>query len=93
MKPCRELLEGISDYVDGSASEELCEEIRRHMEGCDNCRVVVDSTRRTIQFYKGDHLLEELPAEFERKLHGSLREAWAKNRAGQSRPDHENLRG
>lgn len=78
MKSCKELLEGISEFVDGSASEELCAQIRRHMEGCENCRVVVDTTARTVQLYKGDELLEELPADFKERLHGSLRDAWVR---------------
>ncbi|MBK9579240.1 MAG: zf-HC2 domain-containing protein [Fibrobacterota bacterium] len=81
MKPCKDLLSGISDFVDGSASDELCEEIRRHMEGCENCRVVVDTTRRTVQLFKGDELLEELPADFKERLHGSLRDAWIRKNA------------
>lgn len=76
MKSCKELLEGISEFVDGSASDELCAQIRRHMEGCENCRVVVNTTNKTVQLYKGDELLEELPADFKERLHGSLRDAW-----------------
>lgn len=48
---CRELLDSLSDYVDGSLSEVLCEEIERHMEGCENCRIVVDSLRKTVYLY------------------------------------------
>ena len=82
MSDCKDLLGGISDYLDGSASEALCEEIRRHMEGCANCRVVVDSTRRTISLYKGDDLVQELTPDFQARLHGSLREAWKRSHPG-----------
>ncbi len=34
---CRELFERLSEYVDGELSQELCEEIRKHMDGCDPC--------------------------------------------------------
>lgn len=34
---CRELFERLSEYVDGELSQELCEEIRHHMDGCDPC--------------------------------------------------------
>jgi anti-sigma factor (TIGR02949 family) len=34
---CRELFERLSEYVDGELSQELCEEIRNHMDGCDPC--------------------------------------------------------
>jgi anti-sigma factor RsiW len=75
MKDCEELLSGISDYVDGTASKELCAELQRHMEGCHNCRVVVDSIQKTIRLYKGDEEVD-LPEGFQARLHGTLRDAW-----------------
>lgn len=48
---CRELLSTLSEYVDGALGEELCTEIERHMAGCNNCRIVVDSLRKTIYLY------------------------------------------
>jgi anti-sigma factor (TIGR02949 family) len=34
---CRELFDRLSEYVDGELSQELCEKIRNHMDGCDPC--------------------------------------------------------
>jgi anti-sigma factor RsiW len=34
---CRELFERLSEYVDGELSQEICAEIRTHMDGCDPC--------------------------------------------------------
>ena len=48
---CRELLKDLSDYVDGDLDETLCLEIEHHMAECDNCRVVVDTLRRTVDLY------------------------------------------
>jgi predicted anti-sigma-YlaC factor YlaD len=48
---CRSLLEGLSLFAEGEASPELCAEIQRHMDGCENCRIVVDTLRRTIDLY------------------------------------------
>ena len=45
---CDQLLGMLADYLDGHAREELCREIEEHLAGCDNCRIVVDTTRRTI---------------------------------------------
>jgi anti-sigma factor RsiW len=45
---CRHLLGDLSDYVDETASQEICAEIERHLEGCENCRVVVDTLRKTV---------------------------------------------
>jgi anti-sigma factor (TIGR02949 family) len=34
---CRELFERLSEYVDGELTQEICQEIRRHLDGCDPC--------------------------------------------------------
>jgi anti-sigma factor (TIGR02949 family) len=44
---CRELFERLSEYVDGELSRELCQEIRKHMDGCDPC-VNFAKTLKTI---------------------------------------------
>jgi anti-sigma factor (TIGR02949 family) len=49
---CRELLGDLSDFLDGEASARICEEIRRHMAGCERCRIVVDTLRKTVTLYR-----------------------------------------
>ena len=41
-KECRYLLDLLSDFIDGTLSSELCNEIERHMADCENCRIVVE---------------------------------------------------
>lgn len=48
---CGAFLEEISDYVDGVLGEALCAEIERHIADCDDCRVVVDTLKKTIYLY------------------------------------------
>ncbi len=48
---CRSLLGSLSDYVDGTLGEELCEEIQRHVSECQNCRIVVDTLQKTVYLY------------------------------------------
>ncbi len=48
---CHALLGSLSEYVDGTLSEELCEEIDRHLAECEDCHVVVDTLRKTISLY------------------------------------------
>ena len=45
---CKALLGTLSEYIDGELPAELCREIEKHLEGCDNCRVVLNTTKRTI---------------------------------------------
>ena len=47
-KNCKALLGLLSEYIDGELPAELCKEIEKHLEGCDNCRIVLNTTRRTI---------------------------------------------
>ena len=53
---CQALLGSLSEYIDGELPPELCKEIEKHLEGCDNCRIVLNTTRRTID-------LVQLPVE------------------------------
>jgi len=48
---CKQLLASLSDYLDGEAGEELCAEIERHLADCENCRIVIDTLRKTILLY------------------------------------------
>jgi hypothetical protein len=49
---CRLLLSSLSEYIDGTLDETLCTEIDRHMSGCENCRIVIDSLRKTVTLYQ-----------------------------------------
>lgn len=45
---CDDLLGSLSEYIDGELRAELCRDIERHLAECDHCRVVVDTTKKTI---------------------------------------------
>ena len=49
---CRALLGSLSDYADGSLGDEACEQLERHLAECQDCRVVVDTLRKTIYLYR-----------------------------------------
>lgn len=83
MSDCSDLLGALSEYLDGNERSEMCRELVKHMEGCDKCRLVVDSARKTIQLYRGGELLE-CPPEVKARLHGTLRSAWARRSGGAS---------
>jgi anti-sigma factor (TIGR02949 family) len=67
-KACRHLLASLSDYVDGELESELCEELERHMEGCDNCQIVVDTLKKTIYLYRSTATPPEVPADVKQRL-------------------------
>jgi anti-sigma factor RsiW len=45
---CSQLLDSLAPYLDGEASEALCMEIEHHLESCENCRVIVNTLRKTV---------------------------------------------
>lgn len=53
-KNCKSLLGSLSDYVDGSAQDEICRELERHLSGCENCRIVVDTLKKTVYLYRSN---------------------------------------
>ena len=70
---CRNLLGTLSDYVDGELGVALCAELERHLAECENCRVVVDTLRRTIYLYHATSAPEPVPDEVKERLHKRLR--------------------
>lgn len=66
-RQCRELLGHLSEYVDGELEETLCIEIENHMAECENCRVVVDTLRKTVLLYR-ELPPEPLPQDVEARL-------------------------
>jgi len=68
---CHHLLDDLSTYLDGNASAALCAEIERHLETCENCRVVVDTMNKTVLLYR-DLPQPTLPDDVRTRLYQSL---------------------
>ncbi len=68
---CRVLLEPLSDYISGDAAESLCAEIEAHMAECEDCRVMVDTLRKTILLYRAVES-DQLPGDVRRRLYQRL---------------------
>jgi anti-sigma factor RsiW len=68
---CQHRLDGLSEFVDGAASDELCAEIERHLADCDDCRVMVDTLRKTVSLYR-DLPQPAMPAGARERLYKSL---------------------
>lgn len=51
---CNEVLEQLAEYLDEDAREELCRAIEAHLTRCRDCRVEVDTVRKTIVLYQVD---------------------------------------
>ena len=48
---CRDVIRELSEYLDGALDPALVTELERHLEHCEDCQIVVDTTRKTIHLY------------------------------------------
>jgi anti-sigma factor (TIGR02949 family) len=65
---CEELLGSLSAYIDGELAPALCQELEKHLEGCDNCRVVLNTTKRTIELVHSPVEKSDLPEDVRARL-------------------------
>lgn len=69
---CREILEGLSEFIDDELAEKTCREIESHLEDCYNCRVVVNTLRMTVSLYQ-EVPAPEIPGDVRARLHKVIR--------------------
>ena len=69
---CRGLIQEISAYLDGELGPELLADIEIHLERCKDCRLIVDTTRKTIEIYYSSQPLP-LPTDVRERLHQALK--------------------
>lgn len=48
---CKDVIRKLSDYLDGELDPTLATDLARHLEDCKDCKIVVDTTRKTIEIY------------------------------------------
>lgn len=75
MLTCKQFLQELNDYLDPSIDPETKRHLESHVAACPNCFVVVDTTKKTLQVYKGmeptpvpEDLKNRLWAAVERKI-------------------------
>jgi len=65
---CENLLGSLSEYIDGELNPELCAEIEKHLAGCENCRVVLNTTKRTIDLVQAPTENPAMPNDVRERL-------------------------
>jgi anti-sigma factor RsiW len=73
---CKHVWEHISAYIDGEVDAELRAQIDKHLETCEICSAVLDSTRNVVVLVADDRVFE-LPAGFSKRLHERIDEELA----------------
>jgi predicted anti-sigma-YlaC factor YlaD len=50
---CKQFLSELSDFLDQNVTGEARRELEEHLNECPNCWVVCDTTKKTIEIYRG----------------------------------------
>jgi Putative zinc-finger len=70
---CKHVWEHISGYLDDSLEASALNEVQNHLEHCEICSAILDSTRN-ILILTADERVFELPLGFSERLHARLDE-------------------
>jgi len=68
---CKHVWGHISAYIDGEVDAAMRAEIDKHLETCEICSAVLDSTRNVVVLV-ADGRVFELPAGFSARFHARL---------------------
>lgn len=76
---CKHVWEHISDYIDNTLDAKLRRKIELHLEHCEICSAILDSTRNILVLTADDRTFE-LPVGYSQRLHERLTEEIEKSR-------------
>jgi predicted anti-sigma-YlaC factor YlaD len=65
---CKHVWNYISEYLDGALTSETREVVQKHLDHCEICSAILDSTRNII-ILTADDRVYELPIGFSERLH------------------------
>ena len=68
---CTDFLAKLTDYFDGQIDPALLAEVKEHLGSCHHCEVVVDTTRKTIDVYRGTETYE-FPEDLSNRLRNAV---------------------
>ena len=85
MKDCTDYIQNLCSYVDGEADDSICREIEKHLKDCPECRVMVDTLKKTVILCKEGEKIH-FPDELRAKLESALEKKW-KERFGTGADD------
>ena len=83
---CKHVWEHISEYLDKTLDMQLLVDIEKHLENCEVCSAILDSTRNILILTADDRTFE-LPVGYSERLHIKLEEAM------QEGPNHDKKHG
>lgn len=83
MITCKQFLTELNEYLDDLIDPVTKQQWQAHVNECPNCFVIVDTTRKTMQVYKGMEQ-QELPSDVKSRLMQALERKMAARKAAHS---------
>jgi len=80
---CREIVKELADYLDEALDPLLRASIEEHLCKCKDCRIVVDTTKQTIDIFCNSEPAP-LPQTTRQRLHEALAKRLRRARTGAS---------
>ena len=77
---CKTIIIELTNYLDEELDPALREEIEKHLEKCKDCRVIVNTTKKTIEIFCNSEPAP-LPADTRHRLHEALEKRLRRARA------------
>ena len=68
---CKHVWNYISEYLDGTLPEETRDTVQKHLDHCEICSAILDSTRNVIILTADDRVFA-LPVGFSERLHARI---------------------
>jgi predicted anti-sigma-YlaC factor YlaD len=68
---CKDIIKELSSYLNGETDTTLMSDLERHLGHCEDCRLVVDTTRKTIHLFCNSQPAP-LPEDVRGRLHKAL---------------------
>ncbi len=70
---CKGVIRELSNYIDGDLDPGLKTELERHLGHCEDCTMIVDQTKKSIEILC-DSRPVVLPSDVRSRLHAALRQ-------------------
>lgn len=85
---CKHVWNHISESLDDSLSVEVRDLVQRHLENCEICSAILDSTRNILILTADDRVFE-LPGGFSERLHARLAREINSSPDGADKPEKD----
>jgi len=75
---CKGILDTLSEYLEGDSGDVVCMEIEDHLDGCERCRMHVDTMRAIVTLYKGwrgDEIPDDVSGRLQEAVAGTVERA------------------